>query len=48
MKMVLRILWLPKGFLGRSGGLLPGHFLRMSVVELVSLADGSDSAFGGL
>lgn len=48
MKMVLRIPWPPKGFLGCSGDLLPSHFLHMLVVDLVSLVDGSDSAFGGL
>lgn len=45
--MVIRIPWLPEGFLDHSGDPLPGHFLRMLLVDLVSLVDGSESAFGG-
>lgn len=46
--MVLRVPWPPKGFLDHSGDPLPSHFLRASLVDLVSIVDGGDSAFGGV
>lgn len=46
--MVLRVPWPPKGFLDHSGDCLPSHFLHVSLVDLVSMVDGSDRAFGGV
>lgn len=47
MKMVVRIPWLLEGFLDHSGDPLPGHLLHVLLADLVSLVDGSESAFGG-